>query len=170
MRYIITLRKKCYSVTFRWPPKAKLIDFGRKCVISPPRQDAPTGLSVRVEGVMKDQIDLKGASGALYRFQRLREGHPLSPMGGNWVYVRDEMEGQFKVLCCGEGENLMAGARLRWDEAVSMRRTSPNVLASSRLAFSRVRIRVSPRRRTATSAGRVGEPSVKATVPSRATL
>ncbi|MFO1013499.1 MAG: hypothetical protein U1E50_07025 [Caulobacteraceae bacterium] len=73
---------------------------------------------------MKDQIDLKGASGALYRFQRLREGHPLSPMGGNWVYVRDEMEGQFKVLCCGEGENLMAGARLRWDEAVSMQGAS----------------------------------------------
>ena len=80
--------------------------------------------SVRMEGVMKDQIDLKGASGALYRFQRLREGHPLSPMGGNWVYVRDEMEGQFKVLCCGEGENLMAGARLRWDEAVSMQGAS----------------------------------------------
>ncbi len=73
---------------------------------------------------MKDQIDLQGASGVQYRFQLCREGRPLSPMGGNYIYVREEMEGQFKVLCCGEGENLLTGARQRWDEAVSMQGAS----------------------------------------------
>ncbi len=37
---------------------------------------------------MKDTIDLTGASGANYRFQLYREGRPLSPMGVNYLYVR----------------------------------------------------------------------------------
>ena len=37
---------------------------------------------------MRDLMDIKGASGTVYRFSRLREGRPLSAMGGNYVYAR----------------------------------------------------------------------------------
>ena len=37
---------------------------------------------------MKDYIDIHGASGERYRFMRLIDGRPLSPMGGNFVYAR----------------------------------------------------------------------------------
>jgi hypothetical protein len=66
---------------------------------------------------MKDTIDLRGASGAGYRFQLFREGRPLSPMGGNYLYVREEFAGGFTVLYSGEGENLLTGAASRWVEA-----------------------------------------------------
>jgi hypothetical protein len=66
---------------------------------------------------MKDTIDLTGASGASYRFQLFREGRPLSPMGGNYLYVREEFAGGFTVLYSGEGENLLTGAASRWTEA-----------------------------------------------------
>jgi len=67
---------------------------------------------------MKDTIDLTGASGATYRFQLFREGRPLSPMGGNYLYIREEPFTQgFTVLYSGEGENLLTGASSRWAEA-----------------------------------------------------
>ena len=67
---------------------------------------------------MKDTIDLTGASGANYRFQLFRDGRPLSPMGGNYLYVREEpFGGGFTVLYVGEGENLLTGAPSRWAEA-----------------------------------------------------
>lgn len=68
---------------------------------------------------MKDVIDLTGASGAGYRFQLFREGRPLSPMGGNYLYIREEFAGGFTVLYSGEGENLLTGAASRWAEAES---------------------------------------------------
>lgn len=67
---------------------------------------------------MKDTIDLTGASGATYRFQLFRDGRPLSPMGGNFLFVREEpFTGGFTVLFSGEGENLLTGAVVRWGEA-----------------------------------------------------
>ena len=66
---------------------------------------------------MRDLIDLKGASGAVYRFNLLRDGRPLSPMGGNFAYVREAGEG-YEVIHVGEGQNLLTDARALWDQAV----------------------------------------------------
>ena len=67
---------------------------------------------------MRDMIDLKGASGAVYRFNLFRDGRPLSPMGGNYVYVRDAGEG-YEVIHVGEGQNLLTDARAAWASAVA---------------------------------------------------
>jgi hypothetical protein len=66
---------------------------------------------------MKDLIDLRGASGAVYRFSRFRVGNPLSAMGGNYVYVRDEGDVS-RIIFAGEAQNLLTDARLLWDRAV----------------------------------------------------
>ncbi len=66
---------------------------------------------------MKDMIDLKGASGAVYRFNLFRDGRPLSPMGGNYVYVREAGEG-YEIVHVGEGQNLLTDARVLWAQAV----------------------------------------------------
>lgn len=68
---------------------------------------------------MKDLLDLKGASGRTYRFMLLRDGRPLSPMGGNFVYVRDP-EGEAEVIFTDEAQNLLQDAKKRWPEAVQM--------------------------------------------------
>ena len=44
-------------------------------------------------------IDLPGASGALYRFRRF-DGQ-LPPVGGNFVYVRED-DGAARVVGCGK--------------------------------------------------------------------
>jgi hypothetical protein len=62
-------------------------------------------------------IDIKGASGAFYRFTRLREGRPLSAMGGNFVFCRQDGDDP-RILFVGAAENLLTEARARWDEAV----------------------------------------------------
>jgi hypothetical protein len=64
-------------------------------------------------------LDLKGASGRTYRFMLLRDGRPLSPMGGNYVYVRDP-EGEAEVIFTDEAQNLLQEARKRWNDAVQM--------------------------------------------------
>jgi hypothetical protein len=66
---------------------------------------------------MKDIIDVRGVSGAAYRFTRFRDGNPLSAMGGNYVYVR-EVAGVSEVIYAGEAQNLLTDARLQWDRAV----------------------------------------------------
>ena len=66
---------------------------------------------------MRDILDVKGASGAVYRFTRFRDGNPLSAMGGNFVYAREE-NGEMVVLYAGEVQNLLLGARAYWDQAV----------------------------------------------------
>ncbi|HZZ90691.1 MAG TPA: hypothetical protein VFE13_20375 [Caulobacteraceae bacterium] len=65
---------------------------------------------------MRDYIDINGASGSTYRFMRLKEGRPLSPMGGNYLYCRftgDVLE----IIYAGEVQNLLKDARERWSEA-----------------------------------------------------
>ena len=66
---------------------------------------------------MRDLIDITGASGNVYRFNRLREGRPLSAMGGNYVYARESGDA-YEIVCAGEGENLMNDAHSRWEQAV----------------------------------------------------
>ncbi|HEY1750621.1 MAG TPA: hypothetical protein VGG29_05125 [Caulobacteraceae bacterium] len=65
---------------------------------------------------MQDHLDINGASGVTYRFMRLKDGRPLSPMGGNYLYVRFTGE-RVEVICAGEVQNLLKDARERWAEA-----------------------------------------------------
>ena len=66
---------------------------------------------------MQDFVDVVGASGATYRFLRLKDGRPLSPMGGNFLYARYTAD-RFEMIFAGEAQNLMQDARARWDEAI----------------------------------------------------
>jgi hypothetical protein len=54
---------------------------------------------------VKPFVDLAGASGEMYRFRRAEGG--LSPIGGNFVYVREEA-GETKVVCCGKARSLVS--------------------------------------------------------------
>jgi hypothetical protein len=66
---------------------------------------------------MRDSVDVRGASGAVYRFTRFREGNPLSAMGGNFLYARQRDDGH-EILYAGEAQNLLTGAHQEWDRAV----------------------------------------------------
>jgi hypothetical protein len=66
---------------------------------------------------VKDYVDVTGASGATYRFMRLKEGRPLSPMGGNFLYCRFTGDA-CELIYAGEVQNLMKDARERWNEAL----------------------------------------------------
>jgi hypothetical protein len=66
---------------------------------------------------VKDYIDIVGAVGSSYRFMRLKDGRPLSPMGGNFLYARFTGE-RCELIYAGEAQNLLTGARERWSEAV----------------------------------------------------
>ncbi len=65
---------------------------------------------------MRDYVDIRGASGTTYRFLRLKDGRPLSPMGGNYIYVRFTGEA-LNMILAGEAQNLLKDARDRWNEA-----------------------------------------------------
>lgn len=65
---------------------------------------------------MQDYIDIQGVSGARYRFMRLKDGRPLSPMGGNYLYARFTSE-RLELVFVGEVQNLLKDARERWSEA-----------------------------------------------------
>ena len=63
---------------------------------------------------MKDFLDLKGASGALYRFRIWPEGAPHLPIAGNYVFLKAEPEG-FTVLLVG-ATNDLSQARRAWEK------------------------------------------------------
>ncbi len=65
---------------------------------------------------MQAFIDLTGASGVTYRFQRVDDSDQLPAIAGNFVYVRGHGAG-LTVICAGTGEPL-ANAASRWAEAV----------------------------------------------------
>jgi hypothetical protein len=65
---------------------------------------------------MRDLIDVRGVSGAVYRFGLVRDGRPLSPIGGNYLYVVDAGD-TYEIIHAGEGQNLINEARVRWSEA-----------------------------------------------------
>jgi hypothetical protein len=48
---------------------------------------------------------------------RLKDGRPLSPMGGNFLFARFTGEA-FEMIYAGEAQNLMNGAKERWNEAL----------------------------------------------------
>jgi hypothetical protein len=49
---------------------------------------------------------------------RQRDGRPLSPMGGNYLYARYTGD-VFELIYTGEAQNLLTHARERWDEAAT---------------------------------------------------
>ncbi|HEY2051830.1 MAG TPA: hypothetical protein VGH03_21030 [Caulobacteraceae bacterium] len=66
---------------------------------------------------MKDTIDVRGASGAVYRFMRVRADQTLSRMGGNFIYAKTSEE-TLEIVFVGEAPNLMADAHRLWSQAV----------------------------------------------------
>lgn len=66
---------------------------------------------------MKDTIDVRGASGAVYRFMRVAGDQPLSRMGGNFIYAK-RSDGTLEIVFVGETSNLMADAHRLWPRAV----------------------------------------------------
>lgn len=62
---------------------------------------------------MSDIIDLRGASGAAYRFRRV-DPAALPATAGNFVYAREEA-GELAVLCCGTALSLTSAGDLRRD-------------------------------------------------------
>lgn len=65
---------------------------------------------------MRDQIDCRVGSGEPLRFALFRDGRPLSPMGGNYLYVRETEQG-FVVVFAGQADNLALHAQARWPDA-----------------------------------------------------
>jgi hypothetical protein len=74
-------------------------------------------LQVSREVSVRDQLDVRGVSETVYRFSLFKDGRPLSPMGGNFLFVR-ETGGKAEILYAGEVQNLLKDARSRWQEAV----------------------------------------------------
>jgi hypothetical protein len=84
----------------------------RACLATP-----HVGSSESGRRAMSDYVDVAGASGRIYRFMRLKDGRPLSPMGGNYVFAR-HTGSRFEMIYAGEVQNLMKDALERWSEAV----------------------------------------------------
>ena len=67
---------------------------------------------------MDRQIDLRGASGQLYRYRCAVGADIREPTGGNFIYVAIQGEA-VAVLYAGASSSLASGALERWSEAVS---------------------------------------------------
>ncbi len=65
---------------------------------------------------MRSFLDLAGASGATYRFQRVDRIDQLPAIAGNFAYVRGEGT-DMTVVCCGTAETLLRAAD-PWPEAI----------------------------------------------------
>ena len=63
---------------------------------------------------MKPYIELKGASGAVYRYKLADDADPRTTIAGNFVYL----DAKGAVVFAGEANNLI-GANARWSEAVT---------------------------------------------------
>lgn len=68
---------------------------------------------------MNDFIDLRGASGSVYRFRRAANPDQLPAEGGNFAYVK-YVDGKPEVIHLSAGETLHQ-AREGWSEAVATR-------------------------------------------------
>jgi hypothetical protein len=83
--------------------------------IGPPKRAQMLAVSPEGESV-KDQIDCRSISGEYLRFSLFKEGRPLSPMAGNYVYIRGEDE-KLEVVFVGEADNLSKHALAHFGEA-----------------------------------------------------
>ena len=67
---------------------------------------------------MNDQIDLRGASGAVYRYRLDNPSRPANAAGGAFVYVREAQQGP-QVVYAGHTDCLARAEFERWQEAVA---------------------------------------------------
>jgi hypothetical protein len=67
-------------------------------------------------GRVKQFIDIAGASGSIYRFQRIGDPGLLPARGGNFVFSREAGE-RNQVICCGTARSLARAGAL-WINAV----------------------------------------------------
>lgn len=67
---------------------------------------------------MDGQIDLRGASGAAYRYRLENPKRPSNAVGANYVYVREGEHGP-QVLYAGQTDGLAHAEFEHWAEAVS---------------------------------------------------
>jgi hypothetical protein len=67
---------------------------------------------------MNDQIDLRGASGAVYRYRADDPVRPATAAGGTFVYVRRTAE-EHEVLYAGATDSLARADFEHWQRAVS---------------------------------------------------
>ena len=86
---------------------------------------------------MGEYLDVTGNSGRHYRYTAAQA--QLSPMGGNFLLVRELPEGQWEIVLAGEAENLSRGVQAQRDEAVAAHGplqlyTRLNVSKATRLA------------------------------------
>jgi len=81
---------------------------------------------------MAEYLDVTGSSGTHYRYAG--EQLQLSPMGGNYVLIRDLPDGGWEMICAGETENLSRGAPVRKGQATADH--GPNVKLYTRLNIS----------------------------------
>ncbi|HEX8233173.1 MAG TPA: hypothetical protein VF559_07505 [Caulobacteraceae bacterium] len=65
---------------------------------------------------MYSYLDLRGASGACYRFRPASE--VKTPMSGGFVYIRNGGDG-CQLIYASAAENLLTDPPSRWSEAVS---------------------------------------------------
>ncbi|MGH7011230.1 MAG: hypothetical protein ACREEX_10370, partial [Caulobacteraceae bacterium] len=119
MSLLVSLAIPKFVGAGRRRPELQSWDVSQSLVIATPRL-AFRRVHAREAMVMKDLIDIRGASGAVYRFALHRDGRPLSPMGGNYLYVRakEDRPHGFEVVHVGEGQNLLTDAHGQWDKAV----------------------------------------------------
>ena len=75
-------------------------------------------------------IDVVGGSGRAYRFSRLRDGFPLSPVGGAYLLARHEGS-RLELVYIAAAESLLREAQL-WSQAAEQFRAT--------LLFSRLNI------------------------------
>ena len=68
---------------------------------------------------MKSFIDIEGASGSVYRFQRVETPRQLPITAGNFVFVKATGD-RAELVCCGTAASLTQ-AREIWKSAVDSR-------------------------------------------------
>jgi hypothetical protein len=71
---------------------------------------------------MQNFIDLEGASGATYRFQRVDDLANLPAIAGNFVYVQGDGPKPV-IVCCGTDDTLLKAAG-RWPAAQQSHRAT----------------------------------------------
>jgi hypothetical protein len=67
---------------------------------------------------MNDQIDLRGASGAIYRYRLDNPSRPANAAGGVFVYVRQAQHGP-QVVYASHTDCLARADLERWQEAIA---------------------------------------------------
>ena len=70
-----------------------------------------------VAPIMKDFVDLKGASGATYRFRRIPDGEPHQRIAGNYAVLKSRASG-FTVRLVGATNDLSQARALCPPEAL----------------------------------------------------